>query len=88
MHRYAYVGADLQDLYGINPNAIGGATTMANAYFANGDAKAALAKLAATPDGVLVSEETVNDFQLSQGDRLRRSSLLLLAPIEPPRHRS
>ena len=70
MHRYAYVGADLQDLYGIEPTAIGRVTTMANAYFANGDAKAALAKLAATPDGVLVSEETVNDFQLNQGDKL------------------
>ena len=43
---------------------------MANAYFANGDANAALATLAATPDGILVSEETVNDFQLNQGDKL------------------
>ena len=39
MHRYAYVGADLQDLSGIEPAAIGRVTTMANAYFANGDAK-------------------------------------------------
>ena len=70
MHRYAYVGADLQDLYGIEPTAIGRVTTMANVYFANGDAKAALATLAATPDGILVSEETVNDFQLNQGDKL------------------
>jgi len=70
MHRYAYVGADLQDLYGIEPTAIGRVTTMANAYFANGDAKAALATLAATPDGILVSEETVSDFQLKQGDKL------------------
>ena len=70
MHRYAYVGADLQDPYGIEPTSIGRVTTMANAYFANGDAKAALATLAATPDGILVSEETVNDFQLNQGDKL------------------
>jgi putative ABC transport system permease protein len=68
MHRYAYVGADLQDLYGIDPRTIGDATTMANAYFANGDAKATLAKLAATPNGVLVSDETVRDFQLQEGD--------------------
>ena len=70
MHRYAYVGADLQDLYGIDPGAIGRATTMANPYFANGDANATLAKLAATADGVLVSDETVSDFQLHPGDVL------------------
>jgi putative ABC transport system permease protein len=70
MHRYAYVGTDLQDLYGIAPRAIGTATTMADAYFANRDARGALAKLAATRDGVLVSEETVQDFQLQPGDRV------------------
>lgn len=69
-HRYAYVGADLQDLYGIDPARIGSATAMSDAYFANGDAKATLADLAQTPDGVLVSQETVNDYQLSRGDSI------------------
>jgi putative ABC transport system permease protein len=69
-HRLAYVGNDLQDFYGINPKEIGTATSMSDAYFANGDAKATLAKLAARPDGVLVSEETVTDFQLRPGDQL------------------
>ena len=68
MHRYAYVGADLQDLYGIDPRSIGAATTLANAYFDNHDANATLAKLAATRDGILVSQETVQDFQLQPGD--------------------
>ncbi|HEX4768535.1 MAG TPA: FtsX-like permease family protein [Lichenihabitans sp.] len=67
-HRYAYVGNDLQDLYGIDPATIGKATTIADAYFANHDARTALAGLARTPDGVLVSQETVNDFQLAIGD--------------------
>ncbi|TAT95976.1 ABC transporter permease (plasmid) [Rhizobium ruizarguesonis] len=67
-HRYAYVGTDLQDLYGIDPARIGSVTAMSDAYFANGDARAALADLAQTPDGVLVSQETVNDYQLSRGD--------------------
>ena len=58
-HRLAYVGNDLQDIYGINPSKIGNATAMSNAYFANGDAKATLKTLANRPDGVLVSEETV-----------------------------
>ncbi|PDT01698.1 ABC transporter permease [Rhizobium chutanense] len=69
-HRYAYVGADLQDLYGIDPMRIGTATAISDAYFANGDATAALADLAQTPDGVLVSQETVNDYQLSRGDSI------------------
>lgn len=67
-HRYAYVGTDLQDLYGIDPARIGSVTAMSDAYFANGDARATLADLAQTPDGVLVSQETVNDYQLSRGD--------------------
>ena len=70
MHRFAYVGSDLQDLFGINPAHIGKATTISNAYFAGGNAAKTLALLAETPDGVLVSQETVNDFQLQPGDRL------------------
>ncbi|WDR01541.1 FtsX-like permease family protein [Devosia algicola] len=69
-HRYAYVGTDLQDLYGIDPATISNATAMANAYFGNGDAKATLAKLAATPEAILVSDETVTDYQLNLGDPL------------------
>jgi putative ABC transport system permease protein len=41
---------------------------MSNAFFANGDAAATLATLAATQNGVLVSEETVHDFQLALDD--------------------
>jgi putative ABC transport system permease protein len=69
-HRFAYVGNDLQDLYGIDPAHIGEATNMANAFFANGSARDTLAALAAHRDGVLVSQETVNDFQLNPGDQL------------------
>ncbi|MEP6759462.1 MAG: FtsX-like permease family protein [Actinomycetota bacterium] len=67
-HRFAYVGNDLQDLYGVNPATIGQATSMSNAFFAGGDAAQTLQTLAATPNGVLVSEETVHDFQLQPGD--------------------
>jgi len=69
-HRFAYVGADLQDLYGIDPARIGRATHLADAYFSGGGAAGMLDRLAATPDGVLVSEETVQDFQLQHGDTL------------------
>ena len=69
-HRFAYVGADLQDLYGINPATLGRATTASDAYFASGPATEVLALLAKTPDGVLVSDETVSDYQLTQGDKI------------------
>jgi putative ABC transport system permease protein len=67
-HRYAYVGNDLQDLYGIDAARIGEATSIADAYFGNRDARATMARLAGTPDGLLVSQETVDDFQLAVGD--------------------
>jgi len=70
MHRFAYVGKDLQDIYGIDPKHIGAATHMSDAYFAGGNARATLALLADNPDGVLVSEETRRDFQLQPGDQL------------------
>jgi putative ABC transport system permease protein len=64
------VGTDLQDLYGIDPVRIGDATTLANAYFASGDASRTLSALAARPDALLVSAETALDYQLQPGDRV------------------
>jgi putative ABC transport system permease protein len=69
-HRFAYVGSDLQDLFGIDPADIGKVTTIANAYFANNNAAKTLDLIKENHDGVLVSEETVKDFQLELGDRL------------------
>jgi len=71
MHRFAYVGNDLQDLYGIDANHIGDATNISDAYFAGGKAREKLMSLARHTDGVLVSEETKRDFQLRQGDLLK-----------------
>jgi putative ABC transport system permease protein len=70
-HRFAYVGSDLQDLYGVRPGTVAAATRLQDAYFAGGTAKALMARLAAEPDGILVSAETVHDFQLVPGDRLQ-----------------
>ncbi len=76
-HRYAYVGSDLQDLFGVQAATISRATTLQDAYFQGGTAKELLSALAARPDAILVSAETVKDFQLSPGDlvnlRLRSS---------------
>lgn len=69
-HRFAYVGADLQDLYGVRADTIVGATKLQDAYFEGGTARQLIATLAARPDSVLVSAETVKDFQLRPGDAI------------------
>ena len=66
-HRLAYVGTDLQDLYGIDPARIGRATPLSDAYFGNGNAEATLALLTATPDGVLVSAGDRERFPAEPG---------------------
>ncbi|GAA0243193.1 hypothetical protein GCM10009527_044870 [Actinomadura nitritigenes] len=70
-HRFAYVGSDLQDLYGIQTSTIGRTTRLQDAYFSGGAAHDLLGRLARRPDAVLVSAETVHDFQLHPGDLLR-----------------
>jgi len=69
-HRFAYVGTDLQDLYGVRPATVGAATKLQDAYFEGGSARQVLVRLATTPDALLVSAETVRDFQLRPGDPL------------------
>ncbi len=69
-HRFAYVGADLQDLYGVDPATIVDATRLQDAYFQGGSARTLLARLGSRPDGVLVSDETVKDFQLQPNDQV------------------
>jgi putative ABC transport system permease protein len=69
-HRFAYVGADLQDLYGVRPSSIAAGTSLQDAYFAGGTVKELMATLARRPDAILVSQETVKDFQLAPGDLL------------------
>jgi putative ABC transport system permease protein len=69
-HSYAYVGPDLQDTYGIDPNTIGNATTLRDSYFLAASAQQTLARLRAMRDGILVSKETIADYQLHTGDLL------------------
>ncbi|MGC0416455.1 ABC transporter permease [Embleya sp. AB8] len=67
-HRFAYVGSDLQDLFGVRPATIGAAGSLQDAYFAGGGSKELMATLARRPDALLVSAETVKDFRLNPGD--------------------
>jgi putative ABC transport system permease protein len=70
-HRFAYVGADLQDLYGVRPKTIAKAGQLQNGWFQGGTAAGLMNKLAQRPDNVLVAAETAKDFQLNPGDLIR-----------------
>lgn len=70
-HRYVYVGADLQDLYGVRPQTILAAGKLQNGWFQGGTAKQLMDTLAKRPDNLLVSQETVKDFQLHPGATVR-----------------
>jgi putative ABC transport system permease protein len=70
-HRFAYVGADLQDLYGVQAATFAQAAPLQDAFVPGSTVAATLAKLQATPDGVLLSAETLHDYQLHPGDLVR-----------------
>jgi putative ABC transport system permease protein len=70
-HRFVYVGADLQDLYGVRPDTIGAAGKLQDPWFQGGTATQLMAKLKTHPDSALVSAETVKDFQLHPGDLVK-----------------
>ncbi len=69
-HRYAYIGRDLQDLYGVDARTVVRGARLQDSWFGGGTAGSLLAKLAQTPNGVLLSEEVVHDYQLHPGDQL------------------
>ncbi|GHJ43400.1 hypothetical protein Cs7R123_07420 [Catellatospora sp. TT07R-123] len=68
-HRYAYIGSDLQDMYGVNAATIIG-TGLQDSWFTGGTAADLMQRLARQPDAVLVSAETVTDYQLRPGDTI------------------
>jgi putative ABC transport system permease protein len=70
-HRFAYVGSDLQDMYGVRPATVAGATGLQDAYFTGGTATQLMSALASQPDAILISAETARDFQLHPGDLIR-----------------
>ena len=69
-HRYAYIGADLQDLFGVAPQTITNAGKLQNGWFQGGTAAELMKILAKDPTAILVSAETVKDYQLHRGDRI------------------
>jgi len=70
-HSYAYVGPDLQDTFGIDPATFTRGTSLRDSYFIGGSARQVLGRLRTTPDGILVSKETISDYSLRFGDLLK-----------------
>ena len=66
----AYVGSELQDLFGVNVFSLRQAANLSDSFFLSGTADAVLSQLAATPDGIIVSEETAKDYSIVPGDQL------------------
>ena len=70
-HRLVYVGPDLQDLYGIDAATVGRAAPLQDAFTPGSSVRTVLESLARTPDGALLSQETLHDYQLHAGDLVR-----------------
>jgi putative ABC transport system permease protein len=70
-HSYAYVGPDLQDTFGIDAATLSQGTSLRDSYFIGANAGQVLARLRSTPDGIVVSKETINDYSLGMGGLLR-----------------
>jgi putative ABC transport system permease protein len=85
-HRFAYVGADLQDMYAVDPATVTGGAHLSDAYFTGATAAELMRALTRQPDGVLVSAETVLDYRLRPGDRitLRLPGAGGAAPVSVP----
>jgi putative ABC transport system permease protein len=64
----AVVGSQTQAVYGVDVAALTAATTIPDRFFPDGDARGALARLAATPDGLLVSTELAASYNIQLGD--------------------
>lgn len=66
----AYVGSEIQDLFGIDVASFRQATNLSDAFFQSGTAEETMNRLAATPNGILVSAETAKDYSIVVGDRM------------------
>ena len=70
-HRFGYVGPDLQDLYGVQAKTFARVGPLQDAFVPGSTIAKTLADLQSTPDGVLLSAETLHDYQLHNGDLIR-----------------
>lgn len=70
-HRFGYVGPDLQDLYGVRASSFARVAPLQDAFVPGSTIRRSLQMLGSTTDGVLLSAETLHDYQLHPGDLIR-----------------
>ena len=70
-HRFGYVGPDLQDLYGVQAKTFARVGPLQDAFVPGSTIAETMTVLQNTPDGVLLSAETLHDYQLHNGDLIR-----------------
>ncbi|MDQ6728835.1 MAG: ABC transporter permease, partial [Actinomycetota bacterium] len=59
-----------QDFFAVRPTTIGRQGKLSDAWFLGGSANELMSRLAREPSAILVSQETVHDYQLHPGDRI------------------
>ena len=64
----AYVGSNLQTVFGIDPQSYVLAAEPANSFFANGNATQTMQDLANVPNGVLLSQQLADAYTIGIGD--------------------
>jgi putative ABC transport system permease protein len=69
--RVVYVGPEAQDLLAIDTTTLPAVAPLADSFFKDATAAAAIDALKARPDAILVSAETATDYSIVPGDRIR-----------------
>jgi putative ABC transport system permease protein len=69
--RVVYVGAEAQDLLAIDPKTLPQVSPLADSFFLDVDAAAAMEALRSQPDAILVSSETATDYSIVPGDQVK-----------------
>ncbi|MBA4383796.1 MAG: hypothetical protein C0410_03605 [Anaerolinea sp.] len=64
----AYVGSNLQTIFGIDPQSYTLAAEPKNSFFTNGNAAQTMQDLANVPNGVLVSQQLADAYSIGVGD--------------------
>ncbi len=67
----AYVGTEIQDIFGVDVPSFRRASFLADSFFQGLTARQAMERLAATPDGIIISDEMARDFSIAPGDLVR-----------------
>ena len=66
----AYVGTEIQDIFGVDVASLRRATNLSDAFFPGSTAAETMDRLAATPDGILISDEMARDYSIVGGDHI------------------